>query len=348
MRTLPSQYLDAVLASFRFTSWIHAQRSTRSIKSDPEAVASREVVRLVESGHPTLALQVQRPEFGFSSSPALGDVIYVHGATFGADLSIFHRFDDRSWADAINDIGLVIWGFDFQGYGASDRYPHDGDRPAGRMDDVIPQLRRVIAAVRARNGDRPAFLVAHSWGAAVAARYAGRYPQDVRALVMFAPIVTRAPAASTPAATALPSHYPVTQWAQYRRFVEDVPRGQPQVLSEAHFQTWATAFLATDPHARERVPPSVTTPYGPLADIGAMLTGQALYDPSLIAVPTLLVRGEWDSLCTDADAGRLLSGLGSREKADVKIERATHLMHLELQRRALHDRVNAFLKRTMN
>jgi pimeloyl-ACP methyl ester carboxylesterase len=199
--------------------------------------------------------------------------------------------------------------------------------------------------VRGRNGDRPVCLVAHSWGGAVAARYAGLHPRDVKALVLFAPIVARAPRAAPASAAALPPYLPVTLWAQYRRFVEDVPRGAPQVLSEPHFEAWGAAWLASDPQAAERVPPSVAVPAGPLADIGAMLSGQALYDPSLVVAPTLLVRGEWDSLCTDADAQRLLSALGAAVREDAKIERATHLAHLELQRTVLHDRVNRFLER---
>jgi alpha-beta hydrolase superfamily lysophospholipase len=167
------------------------------------------------------------------------------------------------------------------------------------------------------------------------------------ALVLFAPIVVRTPAAIRPAAAPQPSHYPLTLWAQYRRFVEDVPRGQPQVLSEAHFQAWGAAYLATDPGAEGRVPPSVITPYGPIADIGALWSGQALYDPSLIVAPTLLVHGEWDSLCTEADASHLLSALGSHEKVQITIARGTHLMHLESQREVLHNKVNMFLERTM-
>ena len=224
-----------------------------------DSSVSRERFLLEEIGQPAIALQVQRP-----AVLASGDVVYVHGATFGADLSIFYRFDGRSWADALNDIGLAVWGFDFPGYGRSERYPADLERPAGRIGDAIAHLRRVVAAVRARNGDRPVCLVAHSWGGAVAGR----------------------------------------------------------------------------------VPPSVATPTGPLADIGALWSGQALYDPSLVVAPTLLARGEWDSLCTDADAQRLLSALGAALKEDAKIERATHLMHLELQRTVLHDRVNRFLQRT--
>ena len=118
-------------------------------------------------------------------------------------------------------------------------------------------------------------------------------------------------------------------------------------LSEAHFEAWGVSWLATDRRAGEHAPASAITPYGPAADIGAMWSGQALYDPSLIVAPTLVVRGDWDSLCADADASSLLSGLGSKDKADVKIARATHLMHLESQRILLHDHVNAFMKRTM-
>ena len=32
-----------------------------------------------------------------------GDALYVHGATFPSALSLFFRFDGRSWADALND-----------------------------------------------------------------------------------------------------------------------------------------------------------------------------------------------------------------------------------------------------
>lgn len=309
-----------------------------------EPAVSRKDIALCERGQPMLALQVQRPGRLAAAAQASGDVVYVHGATFGANLSIFYRFDGRSWADAMNDIGLDVWGFDFPGYGRSERYRADPERPAGRIGDAVAQLERVVAAVRERNGGRPVCLVAHSWGGAVAARYAGLHPQDVKALVLFAPIVARAPRAAPARPAAPPSYLPVTLWAQYRRFVEDVPRGEPQVLGEPHFEAWGAAWLASDPLAETRVPPSVAVPSGPLADIGALWSGQELYDPSLVVAPTLLARGEWDSLCTDADAQRLLSALGAALREDAKIERATHLMHLELQRTLLHDRVNRFLE----
>ena len=50
-------------------------------------------------------------------------VLYVHGATFPSALSIAHRFDGFSWRDALCDAGFDVWGFDFHGFGYTDRYP---------------------------------------------------------------------------------------------------------------------------------------------------------------------------------------------------------------------------------
>ncbi|WP_332852526.1 alpha/beta fold hydrolase [Duganella sp. S19_KUP01_CR8] len=300
------------------------------------------MIKLMET--PMLALQVRR------ATEDLGDVIYVHGSTFGADLSVFYSFDDRSWADALNAAGFNVWGFDFAGYGASERYARHDSIPVGDLRSVQDQLHRVVCAVCERNGGRPVMLLAHSWGGSVALRYAGAHPQALAALALFAPIVMRGATASAsgyvPAAAGTASHYPLTAWAQYRRFVEDVPRGHPQMLGEAHFQHWSAAFLATDPDAASRTPPAVLTPAGPQADVRALWSGEALYDASRVTAPTLLVRGEWDSVCSEADAVNLLADLGGSIKRCETFPRATHLMHLESSRGLLYNAVNAFLRRS--
>jgi pimeloyl-ACP methyl ester carboxylesterase len=307
-------------------------RSITAVSATP-----RERSTLAERGAPTLAMQVQR----CGRTAALADVLYVHGATFGADLSLYFAFDPFSWADALCAAGFDAWGFDFAGYGDSQRYPDDVEGMPCDIDDAAAQLRRVIAAVRARNGGRPVVLLGHSHGGTVAARHAALHGDDLRALLLFAPAVTR-DAGRAPATPTQP-HHVLTVWAQYRRFIEDVPRGHPPVLSDAHYDAWSAAFLRSDSAAASRTPPSVRTPAGPLADIAALWNGQSLFDAARIAVPTLLVRGQWDSVCDDADAQRLLAALGTADKVDVRIERATHLMHLERQRGALHEAVNRFL-----
>ncbi|WP_204314709.1 hypothetical protein, partial [Stenotrophomonas maltophilia] len=66
--------------------------------------------------------------------------------------------------------------------------------------------------------------------------------------------------------------------------------------------------------------------------------------PGLIRAPTAILRGEWDSLTTDADAAWLLAALtGAPEKRDVKVAKGTHLMHLEESRGDLYRAAIAFL-----
>jgi pimeloyl-ACP methyl ester carboxylesterase len=296
---------------------------------------------VLDDGRSTpIALQLQR-----SARADAPDVLYVHGATFGVDLSVFFPFENGSWADALNLGGFHAWGFDFVGFGASGRYPRNVGQPAGTIEDALQDLRRTVVAVRERNRGRPVVLLAHSRGGAVAARHAGEHPDDVAALVLFAPIVPRSPvaAAGGTVRAELPSHHALSAWTQYRRFIEDLPRGEPQVLAEADMQAWVDAFLASDADSGTRQPPAVLVPTGPLADIAALWGGTALYEPAAVTAPTLIVRGEWDSVCTDRDAARLQSSLGAAVVRDVKIPRATHLMHLEAQRTELRRAVVDFL-----
>lgn len=212
------------------------------------------MIHLEVADAPTLALH-HRP-----AQDDLGDVIYVHGSTFGAALSVLWQLDGRSWADALCDAGFNVWAFDFAGYGDSARYPLDASHPVGDIEQVLPQLQRVVVAVRARNVGRRVSLLAHSWGGTVALRYAASGADDLASLVLFAPILARDAAGEPPQAAPVvapaPSHFLLSAWAQYRRFVEDVPSGVEQPLSEAHFHEWSEAFIASDANAGQRLPPA--------------------------------------------------------------------------------------------
>jgi pimeloyl-ACP methyl ester carboxylesterase len=106
-------------------------------------------------------------------------------------------------------------------------------------------------------------------------------------------------------------------------------------LIEPELAQWGPAFLATDPAAGGRMPPAVRIPNGPQADIIAAMSGRLPYEPARVVAPTLIVRGAWDNLCRGADAAWLIDALGAKEKADVVIPAATHLMHLEHGREGL-------------
>lgn len=128
---------------------------------------------------------------------------------------------------------------------------------------------------------------------------------------------------------------------QWDRFTVDVPPNEAPVLSRRHFDEWGEAYLDSDPGSRDRDPPAVKTPSGAFQDIFDAWAGSLSYDPGLIRAPVAIIRGSWDGMCTDADAAWLLGALPCAR--DIKLPRATHLMHLEENRYALYRETETFL-----
>jgi pimeloyl-ACP methyl ester carboxylesterase len=270
--------------------------------------------------------------------PIRGTVLYVHGGTFPSALSIAHRFDGRSWRDELCEAGFHVWGLDFHGFGQfSDSHP-DPHPPFGRTEDASRELEQAVRFILAHHGIRRLSLIAHSWGTMVSGHFAGRCPEAVDRMVFFGPIARRPASADAPR---LPAWRLITVQDQWDRFTADVPPNEAPVLSKPHFDAWAEAYLDTDRESRTRQPHAVKVPGGAFQDIFDAWAGSLPYDPGLIQAPVAIIRGEWDSLCTDADAAWLLDAI--HHARDRKIPRATHLMHLEENRYALYRETEAFL-----
>jgi pimeloyl-ACP methyl ester carboxylesterase len=267
-------------------------------------------------------------------------VLYVHGATFSSALSIAHRFEGRSWRDALGDAGFDVWGLDLYGFGNSDRYP-EMDRPAAESpalcvaDDAARQVEAAVRFILAHQNIGSISLIAHSWGSMPAGLFAGEHPALVERLVLFAPIARRDPRRYEQPAT-FPAWRIVTLEDQWDRFVEDVPAHEAPVLSRLHFDEWGQRYLDSDPDSRSRDPFGVKTPLGPFSEIIKAWHGQLAWDPAKVRAPTAIIRGEWDGLIPDKDARWLFDALThALDKREIKISRGTHLMHLEIMRLAL-------------
>jgi len=274
-------------------------------------------------------------------------VLYVHGGTFPSALAFAHRFDGRSWRDTLAAAGWHGWGLDFHGFGASsDPYPEmdapaERHPPLGRAEAASQQLEAAVRFIAAHHQVPRVSLIAHSWGSIVAGRFAGRCPDLVDRLVFFGAIARR-PRRADPAR--LPAWRLISLRDQWERFVADVPAGAEPVLSRRHFDEWGERYLDVDPASRTREPAAVKTPSGAFQDIFDAWAGELAYDPGLVRAPVALIRGEWDSFCTDEDARWLFDALrGAPSRRDVKIARATHLMHLEANRFALYREAETFL-----
>jgi pimeloyl-ACP methyl ester carboxylesterase len=221
--------------------------------------------------------------------------------------------------------------------------PADANAPLCRAEDAAEQIETVVRFILDHHRVRRLSVIAHSWGSIAAGRFAGRHPALVDRFVLFGPIARRPPRRYEQPPVA-PAWRIVTPEEQWTRFVEDVPPHEPPVLSRAHFDDWAQRYLDSDPPSRDRDPVGVKIPTGPFADILAAWHGHLAYDPAQVRSPVAIIRGEWDGLIPDADAGWLFDAFtASPIKRDIKISRGTHLMHLEAMRFDLYRETIAFL-----
>jgi pimeloyl-ACP methyl ester carboxylesterase len=276
-------------------------------------------------------------------------VLYVHGATFPSALSIAHRFDGKSWRDALTEAGFDVWGLDFYGFGHSDRYPEMDqlaidNTPLCVTQDAAKQVEAAARFILGHQNIEKLSLISHSWGSMPACLFAGAHSALVDRLVLFAPIGRRQPRRYE-APAALPAWRIVTVEDQWNRFVEDVPAHEPPVLSRTHFEEWGQRYLDSDPDSRSRDPAGVKTPLGPFSEIIKAWHGRLAYDPAEVRSPVAIIRGEWDGLMLDDDAHWLFNAFTHAPvKRDIKIGRGTHLMHLEAMRSALWQESIGFLR----
>lgn len=311
------------------------------------AIAPNEQHFRIPSHHPHLRLFLRYLAPSNPASRQEDVVLYVHGATFPSALSIAHRLDGKSWRDALCDAGFHVWGLDFHGFGYSDPYPAMAQAteraPAlCRADDAARQVATAVEFIAGRHAIEHLHIIAHSWGTMATGLFATREPGLVNRLVFFAPIGQRHGPGPPPS---LPAWRLISEQEQWDRFVEDVPAGAAPVLSSIHFNDWSERYLATDAQSGTREPHSVKVPSGPLADIMAAWHGRLAYDPREVQAPVEIIRGEWDNLVTDRDARWLFDAFSrSPIRRDIKIGRATHLMHLEANRHALHRESITFLR----
>jgi alpha-beta hydrolase superfamily lysophospholipase len=70
------------------------------------------------------------------------------------------------------------------------------------------------------------------------------------------------------------------------------------------------------------------------------------FDAGSIKVPTLVIRGESDTLATREDNQRLLNDLGSTVKQYVEIQQAGHMIQFEKNNVAFYQSIAEFLEQT--
>jgi pimeloyl-ACP methyl ester carboxylesterase len=333
----PKAMLLAMLIAVYVTTPVNAQKE------------SGETTFKIPYGQPALKLFLRHlpPKDSRRAKPNRV-VLFIHGATFPSGLAAAFRFDGHSWMDDLSESGFDVWALDFLGYGGSDRYPEmsagaDDNPPLGRATETVKQIASAVAFITQKQNVAKVSLIAHSWGTIPAALFATRRPERIDRLVLFGPITMRS--GTENGAQKQPAWWVYTAEDQWKRFDGYLPKGEPPVFEKRHFDIWGPAYLASDSTGVSRTPPGVKIPYGPVADIDEAWNGKLAYDPAKIGAPTLIARGEWDSVTTNEDAHWLYQAMrNSPLKRDVVINRGTHVMHLEESRFQLYREAQTFLE----
>ena len=112
-------------------------------------------------------------------------ILLVHGVTYSS-----HEFDvnykDYSFARFLAGHGFEVWMLDIAGYGQSgaveDGFLPDSDYAA---EDVAAAVHLILTREHLSNMD----ILGWSWGTVISGRFAARHPEQVKKLVLYAPIV---------------------------------------------------------------------------------------------------------------------------------------------------------------
>lgn len=320
-----------------------------------EGLAADHFVSSSDDSNIRLYVRERRPDVVTETTP----VLFVHGATMPGTVIYDLSVDGYSWLDRACDDGFHAFAMDIRGYGGSTRPPAmdsaSGDHPPfARAEEVVSDIRGVVDFVCAKSGSRKVHLVGHSWGTVTTGTYLAKHQETVEKLVLFAPVYSDRNDhwLKTLADRDDPSRISPTVGA-YRvstsemlvdRWKAQLTRGNIESMLEDHvLEQFLKECMDSDNKYATGELNGFRSPNGVLVDLFEIFSERPVYDPGLINVPTLVVRGTEDTDSTRKDALGLFDALGTAQKHYHEIAKASHFVLLERNAPALHGLVDCFL-----
>ena len=321
--------------------------------ASPRALESKLVSEayLIPSADPGIQLYVRnKHRERMRQFSAARTVLYVNGATQASEATFDLALDGYSWMDFLADHGYDVYFVDLRGYGASSRpaemHQADADNPpVVRTSTAVKDLGTAIDHVLARRALSRLDVIGWSWGATIAGAYTAGHNDKVNRLVLYAPQwVRRGAAQDTEAPLGAYQAWTVQQGRD--RLQAGTPAAKKdEIFPPEWFQKWSSTELATDPEGAALSPPVVRTPNGIFQDNREYwFAGKAVWDPAMVTVPTLVVRGEWDQVTILGDTLGVFDALSNaRPKRLVVIGSGSHMVFIEKNREQLFQEVQMFL-----
>jgi pimeloyl-ACP methyl ester carboxylesterase len=233
---------------------------------------------------------------------ATGTILFVHGSSMASqptfDLQVEGR-PDSSAMDWFARRGFDCWCVDMEGYGRSTK-DRDNNAPIAQGADDCFAAATHIQKLR---GKRPLLVYGISSGALRAALFAQQHPDLVARLALDAMVWT---GEGSPTLAERKKKLPEFR-AKNRRpidkaFIHSIfDRDHPGTADENVIDAFADAVVALDD----------SVPTGTYVDMCSRLP---VVDPERIAVPTLIMRGQWDGIASFEDLIKFFAKLPNPDK----------------------------------
>jgi pimeloyl-ACP methyl ester carboxylesterase len=260
-------------------------------------------------------------------------VLFVHGSSMASqptfDLTVPGR-PDSSVMDWFAERGFVCWSVDMEGYGRSDKSRDvycdiaNGAADLEAATDYITHTRRIER-----------FLVyGISSGALRAALFAEHHPERVARLALDAFVWTGEGAPTlVERRKKLPQFLATKRRPIDRAFVKSIfARDHPDCAEQRVVDAFADAILALDD----------SMPNGTYIDMCSKLP---IVDPARIAVPTLLLRGQYDGIAAFDDLIEFFKRLPNPDKQFTALAGISHASFQQKNYRMVYDILHAWFAR---
>jgi pimeloyl-ACP methyl ester carboxylesterase len=277
-------------------------------------------------------------------------LLFLHGGTFPGTVAFDLDYENVSMMRHFASLGWDTFALDLEGYGRStrppimdepDQYP-DSQAPIG-LDITVEDVGRTVDFIRDLRGVDKVHLLGWSTGAiAEAPRYAIEHPDKVAKLILYATnYLGKGKSAQERQQEDAEREAEKNRYANPSDLQRWVKLGtKEEYLIPGAFEAYVEAHLASDPKSAE-LDGRVRAPWGRF--IG---WPEPHFDAGSIQAPTLIIRGESDTLARRDDNQQLLDDLGSTEKQYVEIEQAGHMIQFEKNNRAFYRAIAEFLEPT--
>ena len=280
-----------------------------------------------QRGGNDIKLAMYRKRVGTDARPVL---FLVHGSSMSArssfDLSV-PGGGDYSMMDVFAGYGFDVWTMDHEGYGKSSRTDGNSDIASG-----VEDLKAAMVVIGRETGQTRCHFLGESSGALRAAAFAMATPEHAGRLILAAPTYT-GKGSPTLAKRAEQVEFYRTHNTRLRdrAMIESIfTRDRPGTTDPAVPKALADAELVYGDQV----------PTGTYLDMTAHLP---VVDPTKIASPVLVVRGEFDGIATMEDLWDFFHELPGGDKQFSVIAGAAHALATCKSRHAFWHASQAFL-----